>query len=79
MMVGHDASCDFRLTDQHISRQHFSIYQKDDSYYIQDLRSLRGTFVNSMRLTEPKLLEIGSGIRIGDTSFIWAENAPNEL
>ena len=58
-----------------VSRKHCRIYwdEKSHLYYIVDLGSKMGTFVNQERLTEgePKLLSEGSVVRISDQSFFF--------
>ena len=68
--AGRDAeSCDIVCSGATISRRHFRIYAKNGSYYLQDLQSTNGVFVNRRRiLTETRLTD-GDLIGIGSDSI----------
>lgn len=53
-ILGRDrATCDIIINDARASRHHAKIYSRDGRYFIQDLGSMNGTFVNRERITEP--------------------------
>ncbi|MBN1257892.1 MAG: protein kinase [Planctomycetes bacterium] len=52
-----------------ISREHAEISFHDGGYYLRDLDSANGTFVNNKRLTKEKLLNPGNNIRVGGVTF----------
>lgn len=43
-------SSDYKLEEQFISRVHARIYEEMDGYYIEDLNSSNGTFVNGRKI-----------------------------
>ena len=49
-VVGRYPFCDIVLPSHSISRQHARIVREADGYYIEDLNSLNGTFVNGKRV-----------------------------
>ncbi len=53
--IGRLAECEISLRDSRISRQHAQIVAEDDSYYLEDLNSRHGTFVNGKKITRHKL------------------------
>jgi signal transduction histidine kinase len=55
------------LTDQAISRRHAELTPDDGRWYINDLISANGTFVNGKRVAKPTLLNPGDQIRTGQT------------
>lgn len=56
--------------DERISGQHASIRYEANNLYLQDLRSLNGTYLNEQRLTGPsRALAPGDRIRLGATNF----------
>lgn len=63
--VGRDETNDFILFDPEVSGQHFKVTWKGSAYWIQDLESRNGTFVNGERLTTERKLERGDLIRLG--------------
>jgi hypothetical protein len=63
--IGRKAENDLQLLSDSISRQHAEIVYEDDAYYLVDIGSKRGTFVNGQRV-ERCALEHLDRIRIGD-------------
>jgi len=66
-VIGRGAECDLRLDDTFVSQEHARIFAKDGSWYVEDLGSTNGTFVNEQRLAAPAMLTGGDRIRVGTT------------
>jgi len=56
--------------DEGVDREHCRFIERDRSYYVRDLSSAQGTWVNEERVAERRLLG-GEGIRVGTTSFTF--------
>ena len=70
--IGRDSvECDVVLPDEKISRQHAYIERQDITYYLYDLGSANGTFVNGERVTTRLRLKDGDIVRVGDTELIF--------
>jgi len=54
------------LVDGLASRRHFRIESRDGEFYLVDLGSRNGTFVNGKKVTEQRL-RIGDRIQVGET------------
>jgi hypothetical protein len=67
MAVGRAPECEIRLDDTYVSQQHARIFGKGDRWYVEDLGSTNGTFVNDQRLAAPAQVEPGDRIRVGTT------------
>ena len=65
LLIGRAEECDLRPLSEEVSRKHCAIIRKGDDLWVQDLRSRNGTFVNGLKLTEPKQLADGDLVRIG--------------
>jgi len=63
------------LKDETISRRHAELTPDDGRWYINDLKSANGTFVNGLRVTERRLLLPGDQVRTGSTLFIFGQEA----
>ncbi len=66
VIMGRRRSSDIPLDDANISRVHASIDYLDGSFFITDLGSTNGTFVNGVRISKKKLAD-GDRIRMGTT------------
>jgi len=69
-IIGRGSGAGLRLTDPSISRQHARFRYADGSWFIQDLNSSGGTFLNDMKITAHKL-NPGDLIRIGNHQFTF--------
>jgi DNA-binding response OmpR family regulator len=54
LVVGYSMSADFPIHNRYVSRQHFQIRRQNDDYYIQDLNSTNGTYLNDEKLEPNK-------------------------
>ena len=61
------------LSDQTISRRHAELTPDEGKWYILDLNSANGTYVNGVRVTERRLLAAGDQIRTGMSLFLFGE------
>jgi len=52
LIIGRGKNCNIQVEDPTVSRQHAVIYFKDNNYYIKDLKSENGTFVNDKKVDE---------------------------
>ncbi len=51
-LIGRGASCHLVLPERQVSREHIRIYREQDTYYLTDLRSKNGTWVNGEQLKD---------------------------
>jgi two-component system, NtrC family, sensor kinase len=63
------------LTDRTISRRHAELTPDDGRWYINDIHSGNGTFVNGRRVIERRLLQPGDQIRTGNTLVMYGRDA----
>lgn len=66
MIMGRRTTNDIYLDDDKVSRQHAEVTFADGAYYINDLDSLNGTFVNDGKIAKKKL-EPGDKITLGSS------------
>jgi pSer/pThr/pTyr-binding forkhead associated (FHA) protein len=67
MTVGRAAECELRLDDTYTSQQHARLFAKNNSWFVEDLGSTNGTFVNEQKLAAPAMLQSGDKVRVGQT------------
>jgi hypothetical protein len=59
------------LTENQVSRFHMRLNRINDSYVLEDLGSMNGTFVNGVRVEKPVTLASGDYITIGHMVEMW--------
>ncbi|MFA9478620.1 ATP-binding protein [Phycisphaerales bacterium AB-hyl4] len=62
------------LTDQTISRRHAELTPDDGKWFIRDLNSSNGTFVNGVRVRNRRELRPGDQIRTGMTLLVYGQD-----
>jgi predicted component of type VI protein secretion system len=66
MVIGRDLKCDIVINDPEVSRNHTRLTAQADGYLVEDMESTNGTYVNSQRLTGPKLVRPGDLVGLGE-------------
>jgi pSer/pThr/pTyr-binding forkhead associated (FHA) protein len=68
-IVGRDANCHLRPTSQTISKRHSAFLVRDGRFFVMDLQSTNGTFVNDEQLHGERELKAGDSVKIGPLEF----------
>jgi serine phosphatase RsbU (regulator of sigma subunit) len=76
MILGRHSACDIVLESASVSRQHTRILNINGSYYLEDLHSRNGTFLNGKPITQRQLLGENDEVGIGDLAFIFHLGPP---
>jgi signal transduction histidine kinase len=63
------------LSDQTVSRRHAEMTPDDGKWWIRDLDSSNGTWVNATRVIQPQILRTGDQIRAGNTILLFGQEA----
>ena len=61
-----------------VSRQHAQIIRENGEYYVEDLHSRNGTFVNGQLISGRKQLQDGDRLKICDLSFVFYTDQPSD-
>ena len=73
LVIGRDENPDgIQILDQGISRRHAEIFRIGEMFFIRDLGSRNGTFVNEEKISE-ELLRVGDEIKIGSTILLFED------
>jgi len=75
-VIGRHPDCDIVLDVGAISRQHAQIVMVGPDYFVQDLQSRNGTFVNGQQVHEMHRLEENDRIKICDLLFTFHSQRP---
>jgi len=68
VVVGRGEDCAIQIHDHSVSRRHARIDHRTDGFYVADLQSTNGTFVNDRPVTDT-LLHDGDYLRVGNCIF----------
>lgn len=69
--LGRHNDNDIVLKDPYISKHHFRIVKDENEYFIEDLNSSNGTYVNGERIIDVKKLTYGDIIKVGNIEFMF--------
>ncbi|MCP4783859.1 MAG: FHA domain-containing protein [Fuerstiella sp.] len=76
ILVGRGTDCDVVISHSpKISRRHCCLVQVDESYFVRDLGSLNGVWLNGERINRESLMQGGDRVAIGDVEFLFHPNA----
>jgi sigma-B regulation protein RsbU (phosphoserine phosphatase) len=76
IVLGRNADCNVVLNVPAVSREHAVIRKIQGKYYIEDMKSRNGTFVNNKEVTTRTLLKDNDKIKICDNILAFFENPP---
>ena len=71
--MGRDDDNDISLPDTVLSRHHAEFRERNGIYYVVDLESTNGTYVNDVRVHGERALHNGDVVTVGGTSLIFHE------
>jgi pSer/pThr/pTyr-binding forkhead associated (FHA) protein len=66
--IGRGDACQVQVPDTYVSTFHARIFDKDGSWYVEDLGSTNGTYLNQRKVTAPAELRAGDRLRVGKTT-----------
>ena len=67
ILIGRGADAAIRLDDDYVSTRHARIAASGDEWFVEDLGSTNGTYIGSVRITQPTTITLGTQVRIGKT------------
>lgn len=68
LVIGRGEACDVTLEDTYVSKSHSRIFVSGDRYFLEDLGSVNGTYLNGTKINYPAELRDGDMIKIGTTA-----------
>ncbi|MBP8998205.1 MAG: FHA domain-containing protein [Anaerolineaceae bacterium] len=70
LRIGRDPTCEIQLDDETVSNQHARLWFRNKQWWIEDLMSTNGTFLNDEKVETPTILISGDEIRVGKVLLI---------
>lgn len=69
IMIGRDTHCDLSVMDEALSAHHARITYHHGQWWLEDLNSRNGTFLNREKLNTPAVIITGDQFKCGNTFF----------
>ncbi len=79
IMLGRDSHCDLSVSDDTLSAHHARIVFHHGQWWLEDLNSTNGTFLNQEKLTTPAVVITGDEFKCGNTIFSIRIDADDKL
>lgn len=68
LTIGRAAGCRVSVPDDtYVSQLHARVFERDGLYYVEDLGSTNGTYLNGLRVTSAAPLRRGDRLQVGST------------
>ncbi len=77
-IIGRDPNCKVNINDETVSGQHARIYLSDQHWWINDLNSTNGTFLNEEPIDRPCVITNNDLIRLGKVQLVVNVDYPNK-
>jgi protein phosphatase len=68
--VGANPQCKIVIEEQYVSAKHAEVYLTDHGFWVRDLGSTNGTFVNNIRVSRECLVD-GDAVRFGASAMVF--------
>jgi len=65
--IGRGEACTVPLDDTYTSTLHARLFAKDGTWFVEDMGSTNGTYLNRVKVTAPSPLSVGDEVRLGKT------------
>lgn len=69
IVFGRGGRSNILIKDSFASTQHARVYLKEGQYWLEDLNSTNGTFLNEVQVKQPIVLANGDRLRVGGVTF----------
>lgn len=65
IILGREPGCDFQLDDQTVSSRHVRLSYRQNQWWLEDMASTNGTYLNGEEVTAPVVITQGDELRLG--------------
>ena len=69
--LGRNLDNNLVLSNKSVSRNHAEIFFEDETFYLKDLDSTSGTYLNDNEITEPSILKSGDKISLAEVTLTF--------
>lgn len=71
LTIGRSSDNNVSIKDPFVSKKHLKIVQDEGDYYLEDLSSANGTYLNEDRVEDVVKLESGDILKVGNIEFLF--------
>lgn len=71
IVLGRNRNSDITIKDPYVSKKHFQIIKDENEYFLEDLGSANGTYLNKEKIEDVVKLENGDIIKVGQIQFLF--------
>ncbi len=72
VMIGRSTGCDLCLRDETVSSRHARLSYHQNQWWVEDVQSTNGTFLNDERVSVPTVIASGDELRVGQVRYLVA-------
>lgn len=70
-VIGRGRECDIIINENFVSKKHLIIWYENGDWYLEDLGSRNGTYVNGQRIRQEVILDTEDTISVGGLNFVF--------
>ncbi len=67
LTLGRAGGCQVTIDDSYVSQLHARLFLREGQYYVEDLGSTNGTYLNRRKVTAPIAIRKGDRLQVGKT------------
>ena len=71
IVLGRNRNSDITIKDPYVSKKHFQIIKDENEYFLEDLGSANGTYLNKEKIEDVVKIENGDIIKVGQIQFLF--------
>ncbi len=69
IIIGRGSTCQVRSSDRSVSNSHATVSFHDNQWWVEDLHSRNGTFINNLKISTPTVLASHDHLRCGSVEW----------
>lgn len=69
VVIGRSPACNYNIQNETVSSMHARLSYHHNQWWVEDLRSTNGTFINDERISTPAVVMSGDDLRCGQVNI----------